>query len=176
MSRSPDAATPTAGQTPGLRRRDAAALANLDDVVSVHPYTAHWYSNATFVLPLLAALGTLIAWAATGSGELLGISIFFAVVTLIMLPLVYLTWARTPTVIVLRRDGVDAWHQGRLLKRLAWRDVSDVRRKETMGNVRWYVVGRDEEHLSIEGEFAELEALLAGARRLARLPAPTEAP
>ena len=102
---------------------------------------------------------------------MLGIGLFFLVVTGVMLPLVALTWRRTPTLIVLDAERIEALHQGETRQALAWDEVSDVRRVETMGNVRWYVVGRDEDHLTLEGEIAELEALLAEARRLAGLPA-----
>lgn len=154
-----------------LRRRDAAALNARPTAIRAHSYEGGWYNNATFVFPALAALLALIAWPIAGAAELLGIGLFFLVVTGVMLPLVALTWRRTPTLIVLDAERIEALHQGETRQALAWDEVSDVRRVETMGNVRWYVVGRDEAHLTLEGEIAELEALLAEARRLAGLPA-----
>ena len=62
-----------------LRRRDRDVIETMTGIVSIHPYTASWFNNASFVFPLLAALGSLIAWATTGSAELLGVGIFFAV-------------------------------------------------------------------------------------------------
>ncbi|MEE9278085.1 MAG: hypothetical protein V3V06_06700, partial [Dehalococcoidia bacterium] len=152
---------------PDLRAKDAAAVAAMPDIVSTHTYEAGWYNNATFVFPLLGAVGTLIAWTATGSVELLGLSIFLFVVTGVMLPLVYLTWQHTPTAVVVRESRIDALHQGHVMETLAWHDVTAVRRVETMGNVRWYVVGPDGDHLTLEGEIAELETLLSHAARLA---------
>lgn len=152
------------------RPKDATAIAALPHIVSVHPYEGDWYNNATFALPLLGALGTTIAWLVAGGEELLGISLFLLAITGLMLPLVFFTWRRTPTVIVLRRAGIDALHQGRRLQSLAWPDVQALRRVDTMGNVRWYVSGPDGVHLTLEGEIADLDLLLAHARRLAGLP------
>ena len=154
-----------------LRPRDAAALHVRPGAIRAHGYEGGWYNNATFVFPALASLLALIAWPIAGAAELLGIGLFFLAVTGVMLPLVALTWRRTPTLIVLDAERIEALHQGETRQALAWDEVSDVRRVETMGNVRWYVVGRDEDHLTLEGEIAELEALLAEARRLAGLPA-----
>lgn len=150
-----------------LRPKDAAIADGLPDLISAHTYLAGWYNNATFVFPLLAAIVTIIAWAATGSFELLGISIFFFVVTGIMLPVVFLTWQGTTTAVLVRESGIDALHQGRLARSLRWENVTAVRRVQTMGNVRWYIVGPDGDHLTLEGEIDELEALLDSARRLA---------
>lgn len=154
-----------------LRPRDAEAVAARPGTIRAHSYEGGWYNNATFVFPVVASVGALIAWLVVGGTELLGISIFFLVVAGVMLPLVGLTWQRTPTVIVLGAEEIEALHQGEPRGALAWRDVSAVRRVETMGNVRWYVVGGDEEHLTLEGEIADLASLLAEARRLAGLPA-----
>ena len=153
----------------GLRRRDAAAIGERPDTVRAHGYEGGWYNNATFVFPFLAALGTLIGWAIVGGTELIGISLFFFVITGLMLPLVWLTWQRTPTVILLREGGIESLHQGEPRQYLAWDDVHTVRRVETMGNVRWYVVGADEEHITLEGEIADLDDLLTAARRFAGL-------
>lgn len=158
-----------------LRRRDREVIETMSGIVSIHPYTASWFNNASFVFPLLASLGSLIAWAATGSGELLGVGAFFAVVTGLMLPLVYLTWSHTPTAIVLRDSGIDSLHQGRPLKALDWDHVVAVTKKDTMGNVRWYISADDEEYISVEGEIDEIDQLLSDARRLAGLPLDAEA-
>lgn len=149
-----------------LRPKDATAADAFTDVLSTHTYLGGWYNNATFLFPALAAVGALIAWAVIGSLELLGISIFFFVVTAIMLPLVLFTWQRTTTAIIVRQSGVLALHQGLTVQSLAWTDVHAVRRAETMGNVRWYIVGPDGDHLTIEGEIDEHDALLATACRL----------
>ena len=158
-----------AGWAAGLRRRDGTALAARGDVLDAHTYEGDWFNNATFVFPSLGAVGTLIGWAVTGATELFGISMFLFVVTGLMLPLVWLTWRRTATVIVLRRSGIEALHQGEPLQFLAWDTVLAVRRVETMGNVRWYVLGAEEQRLTLEGEIADLEDLLARVRDLAGL-------
>ena len=158
-----------------IRSRDAAAIAEREDTLAAHGYEGGWYNNATFVFPFLAAVGTLVAWAVVGGTELLGISIFFFVVTGLMLPLVWLTWQRTPTAILLRDSSIEALHQGVSKQILPWDEVSAIRRVETMGNVRWYVVGPEESHLTLEGEIADLDSLLREARRLAKLPPDAEA-
>ena len=168
-------AEPVAATVVGeLRARDAAAVAARPATIRAHSYEGGWYNNATFVLPLLASLGSLIGWAVLGGTELLGISIFFLIVTGVMLPLVWLTWQRTPTVIVLGATQIEALHQGEARQALPWSEVQAVRRMETMGNVRWYVVGAEEAHLTLEGEIAGLDTLLAEARRLAGLDEPAE--
>ena len=83
-----------------LRSRDAAALARYEAVRSTHTYEASWFHNATFVFPLAASLIAGVVWLATGSGEAGGAAIFFLVVTAIMLPVVFVTWQRTTTAII----------------------------------------------------------------------------
>ena len=118
-----------------LRRRDAAALARYPGVRSVHTYEAGWFNNATFLFPLAAALISGIVWLAVGSGEAGGAAIFFLVVTAAMLPVVFLTWQRTTTAIVVHDDGLTALHQGLEQQTIAWPELRSVRRMETMGNV-----------------------------------------
>lgn len=167
----PEPASGGASSPPArLRARDAAAIAAMPDLLRLHTNVAGWYNNATFALPALAAFVLYVAWAIVGNLELLGFAIFLTVVTGVMLPLVWLTWQRTPTAVVLRSDGIEALHQGRSLRRLAWADVTAVRRAETMGNVRWYIVARSGDHLTIEGEIEDVPGLLAAARSLAGLP------
>jgi hypothetical protein len=168
--RRPQHGAMTTAETPGLRTADQHAVDAMPDVVNTYTYTAHWFSNATFVFPLFGALVTLIAWPIFGAGELLGISVFFGIITVLMLPLVALTWARTPTTIVARETCVETLHQGKLLKSLNWDDICAVRKKDTMGNIRWYIVGLDEEYISVEGEISEIDSLLETSRRLAGIP------
>lgn len=148
---------------PSLRRRDAAALARYGGVRSTHTYTASWFHNATFVFPLLAAAIAGIVWLATGSGEAGGAAIFFLVVTGAMLPVVFVTWRRTTTAIVVHEDGISALHQGEEQRTLAWEELRGVRRVETMGNVRWYLDGAEGEHIVVEGEMSGREQLLDAA-------------
>ena len=149
---------------PPLRRKDAEALPRYSGVRSAHTYEASWYNNATFVFPLLAVLIAGVVWLATGSGEAGGAAIFFLVVTGVMLPLVFITWQRQTTAVIVHEAGVTALHAGLEQQTIAWDELSSVRRVETMGNVRWYLDGPGEEHIVIDGEIAEREQLLEAAR------------
>ena len=148
----------------GLRRKDAEALLRYPGVRSAHTYQASWYNNATFVFPLLAVIVAGIVWLATGSGEAGGAAIFFLVVTGAMMPVVFITWQRQTTAIVVHEAGVTALHSGYEQQTIEWDELRGVRRVETMGNVRWYLDGPGEDHIVIEGEIAEREALLDAAR------------
>ena len=147
-----------------LRRKDAEALLRYQGVRSVHTYQASWYNNATFVFPLLAVIVAGIIWLATGSGEAGGAAIFFLVVTAAMLPVVFITWQRQTTAVIVHEEGVTALHAGFEQQTIEWDELRSVRRVETMGNVRWYLDGAGEEHIVIEGEIAEREELLNAAR------------
>ena len=147
-----------------LRRQDAEALLRYPVVRSAHSYQASWYNNATFVFPLLAVIIAGIVWLATGSSEAGGAAIFFLVVTGAMLPVVFITWQRQTTAIIVHEEGVTALHAGLEQLTIAWDELRSVRRVETMGNVRWYLDGQGEEHIVIEGEIADREALLDAAR------------
>jgi hypothetical protein len=133
-------------------------------VRSAHTYQASWYNNATFVFPLVAVIIAGIMWLATGSGEAGGAAIFFMVVTGAMLPVVFITWQRQTTAVLVHEAGVTALHSGLEQQSIAWDELRSVRRVETMGNVRWYLDGTGEEHIVIEGEIAEREQLLESAR------------
>ncbi|MCY3568528.1 MAG: hypothetical protein OXH38_07860 [Chloroflexi bacterium] len=133
-------------------------------VRSAHTYEASWYHNATFVFPLLAVIIAGVVWLATGSGEAGGAAIFFIVVTAAMLPVVFITWQRQTTAVIVHEDGVTALHSGLEQMTIAWDELRSVRRVETMGNVRWYLDGQGEEHIVVEGEIADREHLLDAAR------------
>ncbi len=148
-----------------LRRADAEALDRYAGVRSTHTYEASWYHNATFVFPLLAVAIAGVVWLVTGSGEAGGAAIFFLVVTVVMLPVVFVTWQRQTTAVIVHEDGVTALHQGSEQLTVAWVELRGVRRVETMGNVRWYLDGADEQHIVIEGEIADREALLSAAQQ-----------
>ena len=148
-----------------LRPRDAAALAQFPPVRRAHTYTASWYHNATFVFPLLAAAVAAVVYLASGSGEAGGAALFFLVVTAAMLPVVFLTWQRQTTAVLLHDEGVTALHSGREQLTIKWEDLHSVRKVDTMGNLRWYLDGPNEAHIVIEGEISEREALLEAARQ-----------
>jgi hypothetical protein len=156
--------------SPGVapRRADADAIAALADVLAVHPNEAHWWNHGSFALPLLGGLGCLALGALAGLDEAIGFGAFLLVCALLMLPVVLLGWRSTPTAIVLTAHEALALHEGRALRRIAWADVDRVERFETMGNVRWKLLPRGaEQHLTIDGEIADVPALVARARELA---------
>ncbi len=147
-----------------LRRKDAEALLRYPGVRSAHTYEASWYNNATFVFPLLAVIVAGVVWLATGSAEAGGAAIFFLVVTAAMMPVVFITWQRQTTAVIVHQAGVTALHSGLEQQTIEWDELRSVRRVETMGNVRWYLDGAGEEHIVVEGEIAEREELLDAAR------------
>ena len=147
-----------------LRRADAEALLRYHGVRSAHTYQASWYNNATFVFPLFAVIVAGIIWLVTGSAEAGGAAIFFLVVTGAMLPVVFITWQRQTTAVLVHAEGVTALHAGLEQQTIEWDELRSVRRVETMGNVRWYLDGAGEEHIAIEGEIADREQLLDAAR------------
>jgi hypothetical protein len=153
-----------------IHEADAAYLNSLSEVVAVHANESHWWNHASFALPLLGCIVFVAIGLFTGSAEALGFGGFLGAVTVFMLPVVLLTWRATPTAIVLTASGAIAVHAGRVLREVAWPDVVRIERVETMGNVRWRIVPREGQHLAIEGEIADVPALIASARELAHLP------
>ena len=81
-----------------------------------------------------------------------------------MLPVVFITWQRQTTAVLVHEQGVTALHTGFEQQSIEWEELRSVRRVETMGNVRWYLDGAGEEHIVIEGEIADREHLLEAAR------------
>lgn len=150
-------------------RGDAAAIAALPDVIAVHRNTTHWYNNASFALPLLAAIVVAAAGLILRRGDVLAFAGFLFAITLCMAPVVLVSWRQTPTAVVLTADRIVALHDGRVLKSLAWGDVRAVTRRETQGNVRWHVTAESGERITLDGELADLDGLLREAKRLAGL-------
>ncbi|MQA00743.1 MAG: hypothetical protein GEU80_15705 [Dehalococcoidia bacterium] len=154
-----------------LHRADADALAGMEGVVSVHANDSRWWQNAAFALPLLGAVVALAAGALAGSAESLGFGLFLVVVTLVMLPVVLLTWRGTATAIVLTQGGATALHLGRPTHELAWSDLRRIERVEYLGNTRFKLVhGEDERSLTVESEIEGSEALVDAAFELSGLP------
>lgn len=160
MTAPPLAATP--------RRGDARAIAALLDVVSVHVNTTSWWNNASFALPLAGAVISLLAGFVFGSAEALGFGGFLAFVTLAMLPVVLLTWRRTPTAVVLTREAVVALHDGTELRRIAWTALARIERAD-YDNIKWRLRPAEGDHLSIEVELTDLDALIERASELSGL-------
>jgi hypothetical protein len=142
---------------------DAAPLA-------VHRNTTSWYNNASFALPLIATIVVGLAGLVLRRGDVLAFAGFLGVVTLLMIPVVLVSWRQTATSIVLTQDSISSVHGDRVLKRLALDQVRAVARRETQGNVRWYVTAADGERIAIEGEIEDVPGLLQTVRTLAGLP------
>lgn len=147
---------------------DAAAIAALDGVVTVHANESHWWNHGAFALPLLGGVASTAIGAVIGSGEALGFGLFMLACAACMLPVALLGWRSSATSIVLTRGEALALHDGRVLRRIAWPDVARIERFDTMGNVRWKLLPADGgPHLTIEGEIADVPGLIARARMLA---------
>ncbi len=153
-----------------------ASIERLDDVVRVHVNDSRWWQNASFALPLLVTVVSLAGGALFGVTELLGFGLFAGVVTLIMTPVVLLTWRGTATAIVLTRDRAVALHAGRILHEVLWSDLSRIERVEYLGNARHKLVhGEFDEFLTVESEIEEAEALVEAAFTLSGIPRASEA-
>jgi hypothetical protein len=148
---------------------DDAAIAQMTGVVQVRRNLTNWYNNASFIYPLLAAIVTGVAGLLLDSFELKGFSVFLAAVTVAMLPVVYMTWVTSPTVIVLTEEAAVSLHRGRELKRIPWSAVRSVSRHDTLGNIRWKIADAEGDHLTIDKDIEDPESLVEAARRLAGL-------
>lgn len=150
----------------GLHRDDAATIAALPDVVQAHGIESRWWNHASFMLPLLGCLGFTVPGLLFGSAEATGFGLFLGAVLVLQLPVVWFTWRGTATAIVLTAAGAHAMHRGRIRRELRWSQLERIERVETFGNVRWKLIERGGEHISIEGEIAEIPALIARASEL----------
>lgn len=149
-------------------RRVISAMA---DPVGIYRNSTSWYNNASFLLPLLATLLVGLLGAFTHQAELLGFAAFLAVVTLIMLPVVLLTWRQTATTVVLTERAILSLHGDRVLQSLNWQQVHAIQRRETQGNVRWQVLATNGERILLDGEIEHLVELVGDALRLSGLDA-----
>ena len=153
------------------RPRDAAVVRGLPDVVRVFPNPSYWWQNASFALPLLVTVISLVVGVVFSLAEAIGFGLFGAVVTLIMIPVVMLTWRSTATSIVLTRSGALALHEGKPLHRLDWSELRRIERVEYLGNTRFKLVhGEDEQFLVVESEIEDGEALVEEAFTLSGIP------
>lgn len=155
---------------------DAAAIEEMSGAVRVHVNDSRWWQNASFALPLLVTIVSLGGGALFGVAELLGFGLFAGAVTLIMTPIVLLTWRGTATAIVLTRDRAVALHAGRVLHEVLWSDLTRIERVEYLGNARHKLVhGEFDEFLTVESEIEEAEALVEAAFTLSGIPRASEA-
>lgn len=150
---------------------DLAAARDLSEVVRIFVNDSRWWQNASFALPLLVSVVTLVPGWIFGVTEAIGFGLFMAAVTLIMTPVVLLTWRSTATAIVLTRDGAYALHRGRLLYEAPWRELSRIEEVEYLGNKRYKLVhGEDDRFLSVETELDGREELVELAFELSGVP------
>jgi len=140
-----------------------------EDPVAIHRNPTGWYNNASFALPLLATIVVGLAGLLMRRGDVLAFAGFLAAVTLLMIPVVLVTWRHTATRIVLTRNALSSLHGERVLKRLAIADVCSVSRRETQGNVRWIVTARDGDRIAIDGEVEDVPGLVQAVQKLAGL-------
>lgn len=153
---------------PPVHAADQAFVDALDEgLVAVHPNESHWWNHASFALPLLGAIAFVALGLLTGTAEATGFGLFLAGITVFMLPVVLLTWRSTATAIVLTDRRALALHDGRILREVAWAEVERIERVETLGNVRWKFLPREGQHLTVEGEIADVPGLVARAEELA---------
>ena len=149
-----------------LHRDDVATVGARADVVQAHANESHWWNHASFMLPLIGFLALTISGLIFGWAEATGFGLFLGVVMVLQLPVVWFTWRGTATAIVLTGDGALALHRGVVRRELRWSELDRIERVETFGNVRWKLVERGGEHISIEGEIADIPALIERASEL----------
>jgi hypothetical protein len=99
----------------------------------------------------------------------LGFAAFLAAVTALMIPVVLAGWRNTATAVVVTRSQLVTLHAGRKLKSLPWSRVSDVRQRETQGNVRWEIVAEGSEPILLDGEIDDLSRIIRLTHELAGL-------
>ena len=150
----------------GLDRDDAATTTSRTDVVQAHGNESHWWNHASFMLPLLGFVGLTVSGLLFGWAEATGFGLFLGVVLVLQLPVVWFTWRGTATAIVLTEDGALAMHRGEVRRELRWSELDRIERVETFGNIRWKLVERGGEHISIEGEIADIPSLIERASEL----------
>ena len=150
----------------GLHRDDAATVAARPDVVQAHGNESHWWNHASFMLPLIGFLVLTISGLVFGWAEAIGFGLFLGVVLVLQLPVVWFTWRGTATAIVLTGEGALALHRGVVRREVRWSELERIERVETFGNVRWKLVERGGEHISIEGEIADIPSLIERASEL----------
>ena len=155
---------------PPPHARDAAAIERLRDVVRVYVNDSRWWQNASFALPLIVSVVSLFVGIVLGRAEGIGFGLFASVVTLIMVPVVLLTWRGTATSIVLTNTGATALHVGRVLHHVDWADLQRIERVEYLGNTRFKLVHHETEFLTVESEIEDGVGLVDTAFELSGVP------
>ncbi len=160
------AATPTAA----THTRDRAAIEAMRDVQRVYVNDSRWWQNASFALPLIVSVISLAVGLLLDRAEGVGFGLFAGAVTLIMIPVVLLTWRGTATAIVLTRTGASALHLGKVLHHVEWTDLQRIERVEYLGNTRYKLVHHDTEFLTVESEIEGSADLVDTAFALSGVP------
>jgi len=160
---------PPAPPTPDARPADATAIEAMRNVVSVHVNQSHWWNNASFALPLLVAVVSIVIGLVFSSGEALGFGLFTVGVTVVLLPIVLITWRKTATAVVLTREEVVALHQGRELLSVRWDQVSRIETAD-YDSIRWRIRPGEGDHMNIESELSDVDGLVEHAFSLSGLP------
>ncbi len=154
-----------------VRRRDSEVVRGLSDVVRVFPNPSYWWQNASFALPLIVSIISLVVGFVFSLTEALGFGLFGLVVTAVMVPVVLLTWRNTATSIVLTRSGAMALHEGKPIHTLDWHELRRIESVEYLGNQRYKLVhGDDERFMVIESEIVGGSELVDEAFALSGIP------
>ncbi len=156
--------------------RDAAAIEAMRDVVRVYVNDSRWWQNASFALPLIVSVISLTVGLVLQRAEGIGFGLFASVVTLIMVPVVLLTWRSTATAIVLTKTGASALHLGKVLHDVDWSDLQRIERVEYLGNTRYKLVHHDTEFLTVESEIEGSADLVDTAFSLSGVPRQSDDP
>jgi hypothetical protein len=158
-----------------LDARDLAVVAEMPDLVRVFVNDSHWWQNASFALPMLGFVLSTAVGLIFGYAEALGFGLFLGAVTLIMVPVVLLTWRGSATSIVVRDRGIASLHHGRVLEQFDWADLRRIERVEYLGNVRHKLLYGDEDRfLTVESEIDDAESLVDSAFAFSGLPRQSE--
>lgn len=158
-----------------LDDRDAVVVAEMSDLVRVFVNDSHWWQNASFALPMLGFILSTGVGLLFGYAEALGFGLFLGAVTLIMVPVVLLTWRGSATSIVLRDRGIAALHHGRILEEFEWSELRRIERVEYLGNVRHKLLyGEEDRFMTVESEIEDAESLVDSAFTFSGLPRQAE--
>ena len=153
-----------------LHAQDQKIISAMPSVVQFFPNHSRWWQNASFALPLIVAVISTSLGFIIQIDELIGFGLFLAVVTLIMFPVVLMTWRNTATLIVVSSDKVSAFHRGKLMKEIGWDYLDRIERVEYLGNTRHKLVTKNEDFLSIENELEDSDDLIELLFVLSKIP------
>lgn len=168
MSSNPSADAPPIDR---LDERDRTVVTEMTDLVRVFVNDSHWWQNASFALPMLGFVVSTGVGLIFGYPEALGFGLFLGVVTLIMVPVVLLTWRGSATAIAVRDRGIASLHHGRILEEFSWAELHRIERVEYLGNVRHKLLYGDEDRfLTVESEIENAESLVESAFTFSGLP------